>query len=189
MPVAADAILQDREGRAVLRFERTLRHPPERVWSALTEPDELSTWHPTPFELDPQAHAVNYLPGGDVPDMPDGELTRYDPPRLLAYGWGEDWLQWELRRVDDGCVLVLTHTFDDRLKAARDAAGWHLCLQALSSWLERGGAGRDGPDGRSTYRELLEVEGELPRGWADLNRAYQQRFGISPEEATPPPEL
>jgi hypothetical protein len=31
MPVAADAILTDQQGRAVLRFERTLRHPPERV--------------------------------------------------------------------------------------------------------------------------------------------------------------
>jgi hypothetical protein len=30
-----------------------------------------------------------------------------------------------------GTPLVLTHTFDDRLKSARDAAGWHLCLDAL----------------------------------------------------------
>jgi hypothetical protein len=34
MPLARDAILQDQEGRSVLRFERTLRYPPERVWSA-----------------------------------------------------------------------------------------------------------------------------------------------------------
>jgi uncharacterized protein YndB with AHSA1/START domain len=174
MPVAADAILQDREGRAVLRFERTLRHPPERVWRALTEAGELSSWHPTPFELDAEARAVSYLPAGDVPDMPDGEITRYDPPRLLAHAWGEDWLQWELQPRDDGCLLVLTHTFDDRFKAARDAAGWHLCLSALESSL----------DGAAT--EPREVEGELPRGWADLNRAYQQRFGIEPDEATPP---
>jgi hypothetical protein len=35
---APEAILQDEEGRSVLRFERLLRHPPERVWRALTEP-------------------------------------------------------------------------------------------------------------------------------------------------------
>ena len=35
MPAAPDAILQDQEGRTVLRFERTLRHSPERVWRAI----------------------------------------------------------------------------------------------------------------------------------------------------------
>jgi len=39
-----------------------------------------------------------------------------------AHTWGEDELRWELRPHEDGCVLVLTHTFDDRFKAARDAA-------------------------------------------------------------------
>ena len=55
MPVAPDAILQDQEGRAVLRFERKLAHPPERVWRALTERGELTGWHPTPFEIEPEA--------------------------------------------------------------------------------------------------------------------------------------
>ena len=71
MPVSADAILQDRDGRSVLRFERALRQPPERVWSALVEPGEQRSWHPTPFEFEPAVGgAVTYLAGGDVPEMP-----------------------------------------------------------------------------------------------------------------------
>jgi len=31
------AVLKDGAGRAVLRFERVVTHPPERVWRALTE--------------------------------------------------------------------------------------------------------------------------------------------------------
>ena len=67
-------------------------------------------------------------------------MTAYEPPHLLAYSWGEDHLRWELEPRDGGTRLVLTHTFDDRLKAARDAAGWDLCLDALATSLSGGDA-------------------------------------------------
>lgn len=178
MPDTGDAVLQDDQGRAVLRFERVLAHPPERVWRALTEPDELWGWHPTPAEFQPAAGGtVRYLPGEGVPAMPDGEVTDYDPPRLLGHTWGDDHLRWELRPHDEGCLLVLTHTFDDRFKAARDAAGWHLCLDALASSLEGAKAASTGDGER------------IPGDWRELNRAYERRFGIPPEKATPPPAL
>ena len=187
MAYAADAILEDAEGRAVLRFERVLRHPAERVWAALIDPDEQFRWHPTPakFESRPGGTAT-YLEGGDVPEFDAGVITDYEPPRLLAYTWGEDHLRWELRPHDDGCALVLTHTFDDRLKAARDAAGWHMCLDALDGWL----SGSETELGRTFARRR---DGEAhgpdtsPPEWRELNSAYEERFGISPEEATPPP--
>lgn len=169
----ADAVLQDEHGRTVLRFERSLAHPPERVWRFLTEPGALSRWHPTPFELEGQR--VSYLSSGDVPGMPEGEVTEYDPPRVLAHTWGEDELRWELQPRGDGCLLVLTHTFDDRFKAARDAAGWHLSLDALAASLE------------GSERASGEDSGGLPLGWRELNRAYEERFGISADKATPPP--
>jgi uncharacterized protein YndB with AHSA1/START domain len=169
MPTAPDAVLEDDRGRAVLRFERVLRHPPDRVWRALTDAGEHRSWHPTPFTLEPRiGGVVTWLAGGDVPGMPAGEVLAYDPPHLLAHTWGDDLLRWEVRPHDDGALLVLTHTFDDRFKAARDAAGWHLCLAALADLLDGGDRGRDDD-------------------WEPLNAAYQRRFGIAPEEATPPP--
>lgn len=176
MPVAADAILEDHDGRVALRFERTLRHPPERVWAALTELDDLRRWHPSPFQLERRAGgAVTFLPPeGEA--FGDGEVTAYEPPRLLAYSWGEDHLRWELEPQFEGTLLVLTHTFHDRLKAARDAAGWDLCLAALDASL--GGSDDPAPTG----------ERAIPAGWSELNYRYQQRFGIAPEEATPPPD-
>jgi uncharacterized protein YndB with AHSA1/START domain len=47
MPVSADAILEDAQGRPTLRFERLLDHPPDRVWLALTQLDQLRRWHPS----------------------------------------------------------------------------------------------------------------------------------------------
>ena len=72
---------------------------------------------------------------------------------------------------------MLIHTFDDRFKAARDAAGWHLCLDALASSLEGAKAASTGDGER------------IPGDWRELNRAYERRFGIPPEKATPPPAL
>lgn len=108
--------------------------------------------------------------------MPDGKVLKYDPPHLFAHTWGEDQLRWELHGHQEGCLLVLMHTFDDRLKAARDAAGWHLCLDSLRASLSDGEAAgeQQRPDGP-------------PPGWRKLNGEYEQRFGIPADQATPPP--
>lgn len=42
----SDGTLETIDGRLALRFERTLAHPIERVWRALSEPDELGAWFP-----------------------------------------------------------------------------------------------------------------------------------------------
>jgi uncharacterized protein YndB with AHSA1/START domain len=180
MPVAPEAILQDQRGRSVLRFERTLAHQPERVWRALTERGELIGWHPTPFEIEPEVGgSVRFVAAPEAPDAPaiaDGKVTEYDPPRILAHTWDDDLLRWELQPHDDGCLLILTHTFDDRFKAARDAAGWHVCLNALEAALA----------GHTKSRQVMSGP---DKAWEPLNAAYEERFGIPHEKATPPPEM
>ncbi len=172
------AVLMEREGRSVLRFQRLLAHPRQRVWRALTEQGELWQWHPTPFQLEPQVGGeVAFLaqPGG--PRMPAGRVLAYEPPSLLAYTWGEDELRFTLEDREEGCLLTLEHTFGDRFKAARDGAGWHLCLDALAGSLD----GAPAPHRREGER--------LPGGWQELNADYQRRFGISPSQATPVPPM
>src|SRR5271154_1629745 len=114
------AVLRDEQGRPALLFERVLAHPPERVWRALTNGGELRDWHPTPFELDPgppsEGGRVAYDPPPHVPAFPDGRLLAYEPSRLLAHTWWDDELRWELAEHDGGCLLRLTHVFDDRFK-------------------------------------------------------------------------
>jgi uncharacterized protein YndB with AHSA1/START domain len=170
------AVLVERDGRPALRFERRLRQPPERVWRALTERAELSAWHPTPFEFEPRPGGrVRYTPPSGLEAWPDGEVLACEPPQLLSYTWGGDELHWELAADHDGCLLRLTHVFDDRLKAARDAAGWHLCLDSLEDALAQ-----------RTPRSEHDEAG-LPAGWRELNGDYQRRFGIDSAAATPPP--
>ncbi len=159
----------------MLRFERLLAHPRDRVWRALTDREELAAWHPTPFVL--AGATVEFLPSPGAPEMGTGRVLALEEPSLIAYTWGEDQLRWTLAERGEGCLLTLEHSFEDRLKAARDGAGWHICLTALEALLE----GAAVPEKGSARR--------LPEGWSALNEDYQRRFGIAPEDAAPVPEL
>ena len=129
-------------GRNVLRMERRLAHPPEKVWRALTTPADLAQWFPAEVRLDLRAGGeVRFVfAGGEAPEG-KGVITDLDPPRLLAFTWEGEHLRWELRPDGAGTVLTLEHTLDDRYGAASFAAGWHTCIDAMDDLL----AGRPVP--------------------------------------------
>jgi uncharacterized protein YndB with AHSA1/START domain len=156
---------QAEDGTPMLRFERRYAHPVERVWRAITEPEELRAWFPQRVEFRPDLRVGAAVVYSDDPNMPDatfdGEVLALDPPHLIELRWGTDLLRMELRADGDGTVLVFTDTFAERDKAARDATGWHVCLDALPSVLD----GTPPPPGDPMDR------------WAELNPGYVARFG------------
>jgi hypothetical protein len=94
----------------------------------------------------------------------------YEPPSVLEFRWGNDILRFELQPVDGGTLLTFVDTFDELGRAARDAAGWHVCLDDLAAHL----------DGQV-------VLGPAAERWPTVHEEYVQRFG--PEAATiGPPE-
>lgn len=120
-----------------LSFERRLPHPPEKVWRALTENDELAHWFPAKIEGPRKAGAkLRFVfplseQGKETGPTLDGEMILYDPPRTLEYSWGADILRWELQAREGHTFLLFTHTFEDLGRAARDASGWDMCLSSL----------------------------------------------------------
>lgn len=150
------------QDRPTLSFERRLSHPVERVWRAITEPDELRHWFPSQVVVDELgAGAEMRFEFEDMPlDAPStmtGRVTDFDPPRVFGFDWGEDHLRFELEPADgeSGCTLRLTVALDARDKAARDAAGWHVCLDRLELFV--GGEGGPALTGdRGDWRALYE---------------------------------
>jgi uncharacterized protein YndB with AHSA1/START domain len=153
---SADGSVELADGKHVLRFERRLAHPIERVWAALTEPDELAGWL-AEAELDlveggsielrwqneiSDEDAARY--GVDLPDdrselpVMHGTVTRLDPPRLIEYDTDlHGLLRWELREDGPGCVLSFTSTLprlEDHL-VVQTLAGWHFHLDVLEDAL------------------------------------------------------
>jgi uncharacterized protein YndB with AHSA1/START domain len=155
------------DGRPALRFERSFSQPVERVWRAVSDPDEMGRWFPARVTADLQ-------PGGamsfefDDPDAPPttGEVTQLDPPRLLAFKWGEDLLRFELEPEGEGSRLVFIHFLANRDEAARNAAGWDICLRELDRQLAGEPAAAPGTGVTPEWRDLYDkyIESGLPSG-------------------------
>ena len=152
--------------RWTLIFVRELKHPPGKVWTALTRADQLAAWAPftADHDLDRLGAATLTMIDGEVAEPMPVAVTRVEPPRLLEYAWGEDHLRWELEVVDGGTRLTLRHTLTDREWLPKVAAGWHLCLDVADRML----------DGEP----IAPIRGRdaLNYGWPELADSYAKRL-------------
>ena len=165
--MTVDGAYQDIDGKPALVFERELRHPVEAVWRAVTEPDQLKQWFPAEVTVDVrEGGAMTFtFPDGDASES-KGEVTYLDPPNCFQFKWGEETLRFDIEPAENGSRLRFIHFIDDRGAAARDAAGWHVCLDLLERSLT--GDATQGPTSEPTdeWRDLYEkyVGAGLPSG-------------------------
>jgi len=137
------------DGRFVVRFERQLAHPREKVWRALTESEHLAQWMPCDIVGERRAGAEIELPfwpdhveryGIETPTL-EGRIDVWDPPRVFEWWWSTDRLRWELDEVDGGTLLRFTTWLGpDGHGAANTSAGYHVCLANLAELLDTGSA-------------------------------------------------
>lgn len=151
------------DGRPALRFVREYHHPAERVFVLLTDPDELAHWFPA------RVAAPTWSAGAPVTfsfeadgDGGSGTVLVHEPPRRLAFTWDGEELRFEVETLRDGrSRLTFTHLMDERDAASRNAAGWDVCLEALTAAI--GGTPGTPPGGRSPEWEAL-YEGYVAAG-------------------------
>ncbi len=147
---------------------RDLRHPPARVWQALTDPAHLSAW--APFDADRSLAAAGPVTlstvGTPTPQVSESTVKRAEAPRLLEYSWGGNDLRWELEALGGGTRLTLWHKIDRRF-ISWGAAGWHVCFDVLDRFL----AGE--PIGRIVGPEAMKFS-----GWQRLTAEYAKQLGV-----------
>ncbi len=174
-PAQAAQIRKDGENWTLV-LVRELRHSPEKVWQALTDPAHLREW--APFEADGSLAAAGAkvkltTVGAPAPHVTETTVTRADAPKVLEYNWGGNEIRWQLEPLGSGTRLTLWHNIDRRF-ISMGAAGWHICLDVLDQFL--GGT----PIGR-----IVGVDAMKFGGWQRLNAEYAQQFGVEPP-ARPP---
>jgi uncharacterized protein YndB with AHSA1/START domain len=135
----------------MLTFTRRFPHPLDKVWRAVTEPEHLAAWFPQKIVGELRAGAPLRFVSTEGPDDGfDGEMLAFDPPTLMEMRWGTDFLRIELRPDGDGTVMTFVDTFSELGKAARDAAGWHACLDRLAGELD----GRVAPEASVVWKQV-----------------------------------
>ena len=168
-PASGARIQKDGE-KWTLILVRELRHSPEKVWQALTDPAHLREW--APFDLDGNlgTAATVKLTWVGNPTPIETRVTRADAPKVLEYGD----IRWELEDLDGGTRLTLWASIDRRF-ISMGAAGWHIAFDILDRLL--GGT----PIGRMGGGDAMKFG-----GWQRLNAEYAKLFGV--EKPNWPPQ-
>ncbi len=163
-------VLKDGE-KWTLILTRELRHPPQKVWQALTHPQHLREW--APFEADANLGAAGArvkLTWSGTGNVSDARVTRAEAPRVLEY---HD-LRWELEPIGGQWTrLTLWHAIDRRF-VAWGAAGWHIAFDVLDRLLA------DEPIGRIAGADVMKYA-----GWRRLVAEYAEQFGAEPPNQPP----
>jgi hypothetical protein len=169
---ASGAQVQKNGEKWTLILVRELRHSPEKVWQALTEPAHLREW--APFVVDGSMAAAGStvnLTWMGTPKPLETRVTRADAPRLLEYSD----IRWELEPSGGGTRLTLWHSIDRRF-ISWGAAGWHICFDVLDRLLS------GTPIGHFVGVDAMKFE-----GWKRLCAEYAEQFGAETPKWTPKP--
>ena len=161
-PASGAQVRKDGE-KWTLIMVRELRHSPEKVWQALTDPAQLREW--APFDVDAnmgRAGTTVKLTWVGTTTGIDTKVTRAEAPRVLEYGD----MRWELEPLGGGTRLTLWSTIDRRF-ISMGAAGWHISFDVLDHLL--GGT----PIARIAGGNAMQFA-----GWQRLNAEYAKQFGV-----------
>lgn len=150
---------------------RELRHAPEKVWQALTDPTQLREW--APFDADGhlgKTGASVKLTWVGTSTTFETTVTRAEAPKVLEYND----TRWELEAVSTGTRLTLWHKIDRRF-VAWGAAGWHIAFDVLERRLSG-----------IPIERIAGADAMKFAGWQRLSAEYAQQFGIEPPSWQPP---
>lgn len=132
-------------------YEFYIKTTPEKLWDALTSPEQ------TPVYYFGNSFSTDWSPGSSFSTKnpnaagPLGEgtvLEAAEPTRLvlaMTALWdesvraeGESRITYEITRIEDSCLLKVTH---DRMREGANNqlyGGWPMILSGLKTWLETG---------------------------------------------------
>jgi uncharacterized protein YndB with AHSA1/START domain len=131
-------------------FEVFIKATPERIWEAITDPEQRAKYSFGVQTRSDWAAGSSYTAGvPGVVDIAEGENLVVEPPHLLVQSFNALWsddvkaqgttrVTWEIEQVGDSCRLTVVH---DQLPDTANAelyGGWPMILSGLKTLLETG---------------------------------------------------
>ena len=134
-----------------LVFERQMKHPPEKVWRALTQSHLIAEWLMENDFVPKVGYRFTFratpLPGWS--GIANCEVLAVDPPHLLSYRWGDGTesasglvtvVTWTLMPRDGGTLVRMEQSgfrTPDELAFKRMGKGWPRVLERLEDVVGR----------------------------------------------------
>jgi uncharacterized protein YndB with AHSA1/START domain len=173
-PASGAQVRKDGE-KWTLILVRELRHSPQKVWQALTDPAQLREW--APFEADGSLGTAGTTVklttvAAPTPHITEARVRRAEALKALEYNWGDHDIRWELEPFRGGTRLTLWTNIGPRF-ISMGAAGWHICFDVLDHLLN------GIPIGRIVGGEAMKF------GWQRLNAEYAKQFGMETPNLPP----
>ncbi len=145
------------DGHATLTFKRFLPYTTDKVWQALTDPEQFGKWYNADATIDPKVGGIFTVHSG--PFTWHGPITVWDPPKQFQYEHNHDpvpampdgaqtVVTWTLMPKDNGTELTFTQS--GLTTTAGFAAGTHVILDRLAAFVD----GKELPDFGSRYGEV-----------------------------------
>ena len=134
--------------------EITIKAPAERIFEALTNPDERVKWWGAEGRFQVTHVESDLRPGGKWtmrglgmggrPFTVAGEYRKVERPRLLEFTWLPDWyedavettVQWNLEEKDGVTTVRLTHSGLASETSRTSHRGWPQILGWLQAYVE-----------------------------------------------------
>lgn len=138
------------DGRAMAVFEIYIKTTPERLWEAITDPEQRAKYSfgvRVDSDWEPGSEYRSAVPG--VVEIAAGENLEVEPPRRLVQTFQALWSEgvesegvsrvtWEIEPVGSSCQLRVVH---DHLSEGANSelfGGWPMILSGLKTLLETG---------------------------------------------------
>ena len=133
-----------------IELEHVYTHPIDRVWRAISDEKEISTWFIKADFKPVVGYAYTFTHESTTIT---GVVKGVDEPKELVYTWNiggmdaESTVSWRLESVTGGTRVVLTHS---GIESYGDSAaqmfssfkkGWATCISDLAEFLGGGQAG------------------------------------------------
>ena len=124
--------------------ELTIEAPPQRVWGAITQQDEIVQWWAYEARVTPEVGSLaefRFRQGAFVMQFEVAELDQDEKVRWISKSppqWAGSSVTWQLTPVHNGTKLIFTHDgfaqADEAHEGTRGA--WVYFLASLKSYLE-----------------------------------------------------
>ncbi len=136
--------------------EITIQAPAERVFAALTQPEEVVRWWQSPEQFEMKDFERDLREGGRWLMSGTrtagggftirGEYREIEPPRRLVTTWLPDWyenaseslVRWDLEERDGITTVRLTHSGLPTEAGRASHRGWPSILRRLQAYAEGG---------------------------------------------------